>query len=468
MAHKYFPTFKAFGRWFALRVLPKLFLGLLVLFVLLAIPWVSYNQKWKHRLEAELASLRAQGAPLSIVEAAPKAVPEDQNAAAVYQEVFQCHYPPEAGRPPAAGLTALDDKSLSIYPEIPTPAWERHVGETLYRPDVRRALEVLRQGSQRPYCVFPVNWQDGPGAEFAHMGRFRPAARLIAAQALFDARQGRTKEALDWLAVGFRMSTHAGSESTMISQLVQYAAQAILLSPVREIICDRAVPSGVSRELASVLADVDLDQPFVRAMDGARAFGIMGFDIARTKPGLLNTLPPEARNHLLVRLYYSRLGRPWHYRDELAYLDLMERQIEAVKPPYRLARRELESIQARANNFPEYSVTRVLLPMFSWATQKRDHSKAKVDLCRVVLALKGYKAERGEYPTSLDQLQGTLEWKVSEDPFSGKSFVYRRKGDGFLLYSLGMDMDDDGGRPERDAKGKWHLEDSDIVWDCGQ
>ncbi len=32
------------------------------------------------------------------------------------------------------------------------------------------------------------------------------------------------------------------------------------------------------------------------------------------------------------------------------------------------------------------------------------------------------------------------------DPFSGNSLVYKRTRDGFTLYSVGLDQDDDGGR----------------------
>ena len=33
----------------------------------------------------------------------------------------------------------------------------------------------------------------------------------------------------------------------------------------------------------------------------------------------------------------------------------------------------------------------------------------------------------------------------SIDPFSGRPFIYRPKGDGFLIYSLGRNRRDDGG-----------------------
>jgi len=55
-------------------------------------------------------------------------------------------------------------------------------------------------------------------------------------------------------------------------------------------------------------------------------------------------------------------------------------------------------------------------------------------------------------------LRSRLGWKLPQDPFSGKDFVYKRQGKGFLLYSIGENLKDDGGlaAPEEAP--------ADIVW----
>lgn len=61
---------------------------------------------------------------------------------------------------------------------------------------------------------------------------------------------------------------------------------------------------------------------------------------------------------------------------------------------------------------------------------------------RVILAIHSYADEHGHWPDLLDDLEGHLE---TLDPFTGKPLVYQRNGDGWMLYSLGVDRDDDGG-----------------------
>ena len=77
------------------------------------------------------------------------------------------------------------------------------------------------------------------------------------------------------------------------------------------------------------------------------------------------------------------------------------------------------------------------------------------------LTLKAYQNKKGEYPQSLAQLPETIEWaNLPEDPFSGEDFIYRREGEGFLIYSIGANLKDDGGKVEQDWK------EGDIVWRC--
>jgi len=70
----------------------------------------------------------------------------------------------------------------------------------------------------------------------------------------------------------------------------------------------------------------------------------------------------------------------------------------------------------------------------------------KLELVKLALALAACKADKGEFPTSLDELRGKYIPEIPLDIFSGKPLVYRRVDKGYLLYSVGDDMKDDGGK----------------------
>jgi hypothetical protein len=81
------------------------------------------------------------------------------------------------------------------------------------------------------------------------------------------------------------------------------------------------------------------------------------------------------------------------------------------------------------------------------AKVKHDISAAHMRLLTVELALRCYREERGSVPATLDQLVPKYLGRVPLDPFSDRPLVYQAQGTNWLLYSLGPDRVDDGGKP---------------------
>ena len=68
------------------------------------------------------------------------------------------------------------------------------------------------------------------------------------------------------------------------------------------------------------------------------------------------------------------------------------------------------------------------------------------DLETVAFALATYKIDHQAYPKNLVELAPTYMPAVPNDRFSGKALIYKPQGEGYLLYSVGENGVDDGGR----------------------
>ena len=68
----------------------------------------------------------------------------------------------------------------------------------------------------------------------------------------------------------------------------------------------------------------------------------------------------------------------------------------------------------------------------------------------IVLALAEYRADRGSYPADLTDLVPKYLKTMPRDTYTDAEFNYERKGDGFRLYSLGINGVDDDGRGQFD------------------
>lgn len=79
---------------------------------------------------------------------------------------------------------------------------------------------------------------------------------------------------------------------------------------------------------------------------------------------------------------------------------------------------------------------------FQWLTENFAAGVATVNAARTAIAIERYRQAHGRWPAALSEL-GTAERSL--DPFTGSSLLFRLRGDGYLVYSVGRDGRDDGG-----------------------
>jgi hypothetical protein len=77
-------------------------------------------------------------------------------------------------------------------------------------------------------------------------------------------------------------------------------------------------------------------------------------------------------------------------------------------------------------------------------THERYVVEGRANTVRVALHL--YFLQHGRYPGKLDELLELVPESMLTDPFSTERFIYKTTDTEYLLYSVGSDMDDDGGR----------------------
>ncbi len=81
------------------------------------------------------------------------------------------------------------------------------------------------------------------------------------------------------------------------------------------------------------------------------------------------------------------------------------------------------------------------------AAARHNRIVAHLRLLATELALRCYQSEEGHAPMALAQLAPKYVQLVPLDPFSGRPMIYRLQGTNWLLYSVGEDGVDDGGKP---------------------
>lgn len=412
---------------------------------------------------AEIASRREPLMPADLVR---PPIPDEENAALVYEQAFE-----------AIELSEEDEELLADLrrgeSSLDDPAAGGRARDILKRNE--EALDLIHRAADMPRCDFRVDWSKGYDVGFPQFSKLRTCGRLLAFESLMLLDAGRVDEAADVCGAIFRVA-NAAEEPCTIGQMVRYAINGMGSRALSAVLRESQPDSDLCRRLADEIGRTDLVSSFEEALKGERALARATFAAVRLAKDPLDAIEDLQAGPLPESSESSEGGRPerppkqsymarWMLAsDEAEYLQRMARVIEDAPRPYREARRALEELSYLQVTYlpPPTVVTAMLLPAFDRTFARRDSAIAQLRLAEAALLLKACKGEGGEYPESLAELEELVGRELLADPFSGTSLVYQREGDGFLIYSWGANLEDDGGVPaERRV-----LEEGDIVVRC--
>ena len=154
---------------------------------------------------------------------------------------------------------------------------------------------------------------------------------------------------------------------------------------------------------------------------------------------------------------WSFIDRRILLRDEVTYLDLMARAIELAARPRYESREGFERLLREIEGMSKFDrLATVSIPAVNGAHRAEERLVAQCDLAEIAIRLKDYQGKTGSYPGELQDIVPEFLPALPVDRFSGDPYIYGREGDGFVVYSVGVNGKDDDGAP--DPKG------GDIVW----
>lgn len=94
----------------------------------------------------------------------------------------------------------------------------------------------------------------------------------------------------------------------------------------------------------------------------------------------------------------------------------------------------------------------LFLPATIKAVEAGDRGTMQAEVTELGFALAAYRARHGEYPKELAALRDGFVDEVPTDVFADEPLQYKRRGGGFVLYSVGRNRIDDAGRGLEDCK----------------
>jgi hypothetical protein len=370
------------------------------------------------RLEKRIEAIRAAGDPVSLADLARERVPPTERNAAVFLRRAKDHvdniskelnavYAKEGFSEGVLSPTDVKaiESALRAYPDVV--------------PLLQRAAECPEYDSQPDYTVGPQVFLTD---SLSRGELLRAVSRLLAARVYALVSHKDREEALRTCLSLFRLSRHfSDREPMIINYLVSLACRGVAINAANVVLRSGPCSSSSHKALEVELALHDGTAAYVHALKTERVLGM----------GLWQAT---------VRSVVGWPVRVVFINDECDYLDLFSQQLEFSSRPFA----DLVAADAEGKHHGQLgTLSRLMVPSL-WENRKaNDRVRARIRCLRVLNAVLG-RAEQGDQSDpKLDKLG--LDPDATTDPFTGTPLHLKRMTDGWLVYSAGENLQDDGG-----------------------
>jgi len=404
--------------------------------------------------EIQLAAAKAASGALALT-AAPARVPDHQNAALVYRRAFDSIH--EFEDLPAEWvekwMTWVCDESRTSLQEgepPPPPFDPADPGLRKFLGEHQRTLVLLRQAAAMHDCYFERSWgQPSIDMLLPEYTLLQSSVRLLALDARVRLADGDARGAVDDLNAISGMAAHIRSEPLLIATLV-----AMMADNVGHMTLTEALASGKlgPDDLAAIRLDENLSymRALGRSFQMEEAFGLSCFTflspdadynvLAVTGSSLSRLSPTIMAPALSVwRVFLMPV-------DMASYRRTLHQYREWCAKPYYRNREAWEEAHEAFQTQRHGILTAMVLPALSHAVVRVAEAQAGHELARTALAAARYRAKTGQWPARLADLVPDYLPEVPVDPFDGKPLRMATKDGRIVLYSVGRNGKDDGGR----------------------
>lgn len=390
-------------------------------------------------LPDQIAKARASGMPLELSDLGlPRNLSTETNAAPLYLQAIAAY----KALPDRTNLEKRLNAAIAAQSMVPTVIRDRKQLQSI----IRYALEA----TSKPACDFGRDWSRGYEVGFPEYADLNGVLKLLAADAVLDAKSGNFRLANDKLKACFRIADAICEEPTLTAMLVSIVLDGITYRRIEQI---ASGVNGSSEALASLrhtmstkrrpkslewalAGQVVLGRITLMNLKGPKAFlQLTGSGTEQAAqptgakpPASLGSVPPK---------YFSRAG-------EARMLEYWRRAWLSIQKEDPLSSgKKIDELgkEAASKKDPTYIVPAILMPVFTGTGEAVVKNQIVVELTKAKIELLQYRIKTGRYPAKLSEIAS-----LAKDPHTGKPFAYRQRGNGFVLYSVGPDGKDDGGR----------------------
>ena len=429
------------------------FIVLCVLVLIVAL-FLLFRLSQKFALDKKLDEIRAAGYPATCKELNEwYSIPKDVNNAAdtILDALALFNQWPgeDVEYLPFFGALALPLK----HTEPMTESVETVAAE--YLADNKKALELFHKAAQIEHCRYPIDYSVADGMKIRYMNDLRESAQLLGLEAYLHIQNKQPDLVIDSINAAFGLARSLEKEPILIAQLIRIALQAIALKSLERSVNQIEFSDEQLERMSRMVQEAHNPDGMLYGFVGWRCEGVE--IISRPINQNLKWFQPgTAPSRPAIFLYsFFRLN------DQFAsiHLDFITRYIEACKLPTHERLQVAKTIDADMDKIPKYHILAEIMNIHGGGLIKGDcRIIAMLENARAALAVERFRLANARFPESLNDLVPKFIESVPIDPFDGKKVRYKKTYIGFVVYSVGDNLKDDGAKEKsRQNRDTWDI-----------
>ena len=426
-----------------------------VLLILVVVGGLAVRWHWRREFRARIEAARVAGYPVTLEELdASYELPSGDNAAYWIVDAASFHQKPsqEDWRRLEQIVRAGDERPDYTKP-IPEDTME--LLEQYVRSNAK-ALQMLHSAATIRESRYPIDLLKGPATLMPHLSEVREGFTLLFLEAVLLASHGDPNGAAEAIAAALGVGRSLDQEPVPISHLVRMGGANWAASTLERTLHQIAFTDAQLDVLYRAFSDIRADDALLRALAGERCSLLTLFESPWAIDGSYFQKPPP----LPLLQAYGALGLS--AREGAIFLDHMAECIRIVQLPTfeRLAAVEAAEANLRGRRGLFVNEAGNIFSLIS----RQLRTVAQIETTKAALGLERYRLANGMLPDALAELVPRYFEEIPPDPFDGRPLRYKQVEGGFVVYSVGEDGADDGGKDPPPRKARMEGETYDIVF----
>ncbi len=401
----------------------------------------------------------------------------------------------------------LYNKAIEVFEELPEDI-SKALGKRYYEAtqedkqligkwltDNDEVFELVIAGTKRPYYWQHYEGEDMISVLLPWFAEYRKLAYSLRWRSRLHAENGRYEEAFSDIKTCYLFGRHIkGTKLVLIEQLVGIAIEAIAVENLRDILSEHQIDATVLAKVQKDFEQILASEDFTMSFEGEKMFvydeiqrcftedRFGGGHLYLSRIGEIDSFDDESET-TTMDIILDTLSSPegWGRAVNVLFFHPNKEETReaadrfyafcesfAQKTPAQIKAEGLGIEKETMKIVGDNLFLSILTPALERAAEIGHRHRTNVEATISILALQRYKADKGSFPDDLQELV-TADYlrQLPVDVFSGRLLVYRKTDESFILYSIGNNFKDDGGKPEVDSEGRpklWDYDGDAVFW----